>query len=424
MMSTSEITISQPQKRLGSIPRLALMVFCLLSIGISARQTLWYFSLSPSYSDFRIFMTGVALVDAGHGHELYQFRAQRIAQEAMYPDTRHNGLLPFNHLAFELLLYWPVALLPYHVAIAAWALLNLLLVFVIGWLLDPYTQAIKHATGIPIAMFLLAFYPVIYVFAEGQDSLIFLLLVVLSLRAMDADRPFVAGLLLAAGCFKLHLALLMGFFVLLLGRKWKGVAGFATGGALATAISFLMVGRTLFTDYPAMLRQQEVMTPWGFIPWFMPNLRGVLRWTLGRWLDPGQILPFVFMASVIVGVVATWLVIRARVPKDSGLLYSISALTTILISYHLHVQDLALAALPMLLVVDWAMRHPISNRFLTAWIVLLSISVGGLYLYRLAAEPFFILLFRSCYLVIPVFLLWIVAFRAFCENRLLSSQPA
>jgi len=423
-MFTSEATVASPQKRLGLIPRLALMAFCLLSIGISARQTVWYFSQSPSYSDFRIFMTGVALVHAGHGHELYQFRAQQIAQEALYPDTRVNGLLPFNHLAFELLLYWPVALLPYHVAIAVWSLLNLLIVFVIGWLLEAYTTAITQATGIPNAMFLLAFYPVIYVFGEGQDSLIFLLLVVLSLRAMDAERPFLAGLLLAAGCFKLHLALLMGFFVLVLGRKWKGVAGFAAGGAMATAISVLMVGRNFFHDYFLMLRQQEVMTPWGFIPMFMPNLRGVLRWTLRRTLDPGQIVPVVFMASVVIGVVATWLVIRARVPKDSGLLYSISALTTILISYHLHVQDLALAALPILLVVDWAMRHPISNRFLNTWLVLLSVSVAALYLYRLAAEPFMILLFRSCYLAVPVFLLWIVAFRAFCENRFASSQPA
>jgi hypothetical protein len=147
---------------------------------------------------------------------------------------------------------------------------------------------------------------------------------------MDADRPFLAGILLAAGCFKLHLALLIGFFVLALCRKWRGLAGFATGGVAAAAVSLALVGPKFFPDYPEMLRTQDVMTPWGFIPWFMPNLHGFFRWTLRYWLDPGQIVPVVFMASVIVGVVAIWLVVRARV-RDFGLLYSVAILTTVLV---------------------------------------------------------------------------------------------
>jgi hypothetical protein len=150
----------------------------------------------------------------------------------------------------------------------------------------------------------------------------------------------------------------------------------------------------------------------------MPNLRGLSRWLFGHWLDPGQLLPVVFMASVIVAVVASWLVIRSRMPRNSGLLYSVAVLTTILISYHLHVQDLAMAILPMLLVMDWVLRHQITtSRYLPIWILALSLSIAGLYLYRIAAEPFLMLLFRSCCLALPVLLLWIVSFRAFCESR-------
>jgi len=425
MAAPAPVAIFAEPRHLRPLPRLALVIFCLISIAVSSRQMLSNFSQGPMFADFRIFMTGIALVESGHGHELYQFPAQQIAQEALYPQTRMAGLLPFNHLAFELLVYWPLAFLPYHQAIAIWALLNLATVFVIGQLLRPYTRCIAEQTGVPIALFLLAFYPVIYGLGEGQDSLLFLLLIALSLRSMDKGYHFLAGVLLGLACFKLHLALLLGFFIFLLGRKWKAVAGFASGGALATGISVLIVGPGLFRDYFTMLRKQEVMTPWGFTPWYMPNFRGFFRWTLRHYLDPGQIVPVVFMASVIVGIVSAWLIVRKRVPEERSLLYSVSVLTTILISYHLHVQDLTMAVLPMLVLVDWSLRHPIAkSRFLPFWIGALAISIAVLYLYRIAAEPFWILLFLTCYLALPVFVLWIVALRTFCEARSLASPAA
>ena len=51
--------------RLRLIPRAALVVFCLVSLGLSARQTFWYLSHGPVFTDFRIFMTGVDMVKSG-----------------------------------------------------------------------------------------------------------------------------------------------------------------------------------------------------------------------------------------------------------------------------------------------------------------------------------------------------------------------
>src|SRR5208283_810519 len=153
--------------RLHLISRVALIVFCLFSLYISARQTFWYLSHGPIFADFRIFMTGVDLVKSGHAHELYHFSAQQVAQENLYPETRRSGMLPFNHLAFELLFYWPFSYLSYQNAVVAWALVNLVLVFVIGWLLRPYTRSITRVTGVPVALYLLASYPVVYALGEG-----------------------------------------------------------------------------------------------------------------------------------------------------------------------------------------------------------------------------------------------------------------
>ena len=241
--------------------------------------------------------------------------------------------------------------------------------------------------------------------------------------SMKDGRTFLAGFLLALACFKFHLALTIAFFVLCLPGKWRGVAGLVSGGAVVGGISLAIVGPEIFHDYPAMLRSQSVMTPWGFIPWFMPNLRGILQWALAPRLDIGAILPFIFMSSAIVGVVATWLVLRGRT-QDESLLYSVSILTTILISYHLHIQDLSMAVLPMLVLAErvlseWFKRKAAAHELeraqpSTIWTVLLAVTIGALYLYRVAGEAFPILVLRGCLLAVPIFVLWVIALRFWC----------
>jgi hypothetical protein len=405
--------------------RWGLVLFCLISIAVSGRQALWYFSHGPAVTDLRIFMTGVDMVRSGQGSRLYHFDAQEKAQVQLYPETRISGLLPFNHLAYELLFYWPLSGLSYRTALCAWALMNLGLLVLIARLLAPYSQTLTRTTQIPSALFFLAFYPVIYALGEGQDSLIFLLLVVLSLRSMDKGWTFVAGFLLALACFKFHLALGIAFFVLLLRGKWRGLAGFISGGALVGGISVALVGPAIFYDYPVMLRSQEVTTPWGFVPWFMPNLRGILQWALARWLDAGLILPVVFISSAIIGVVAAWIVLTrwpsensSRPQEDASTIYAVAVVTTLLISYHLHMQDLTLVILPMVVlsertVSEWQERVMIgrearSSAGSASWIVALAVAIAALYLYRIAAEVFPILLVRGCLLAVPVFVLWLV----------------
>lgn len=367
-------------------------------------------------------MTGVDMVSSGQRHELYQFESQKRAQIRLYPETRTDGLLPFNHPAFELLLYWPVAELSYRMAFVVWALANIGLVFLIAWLMAPFVPTISQVTGIPLALFLLAFYPVIYACGEGQDSIIFLLLLVLSLRSMNEGRTFLAGFLLALAGFKFHLVLVIAFFVLGLRGRWRGLTGFVAGGAVVAGISLAMVGPAMLHDYPAMLRSQNEMTPWGFIPWFMPNLRGILQWALSPWLDIGAILPFVFASSAIVGLLATWLVLRNRSQDDVSLIYSVAILTTILISYHLHMQDLTMTVLPMFVLAErglraWSERGAAASAVAqpsTAWALAVIIGTGALYFFRVAAEVYPILVLRGCLLAVPILVLWVVSLRVWC----------
>src|SRR5262249_57497973 len=105
------------------------------SITINVRQVYSYISLGPVSTDLRIFMTGVEMARTGHGHELYRFKAQETVQNRLYPQTRTAGLLPFNHFPYHLLFYCPLPLLPFRVALLAWALINLGIVIAIARLL-------------------------------------------------------------------------------------------------------------------------------------------------------------------------------------------------------------------------------------------------------------------------------------------------
>jgi hypothetical protein len=64
-----------------------------------------------------------------------------------------------------------------------------------------------------------------------------------------------------------------------------------------------------------------------------------------------------------------------------------------------------------------------SGRLSHWWVAGLALFVGSIYLYRFAAEPFPILLFRGCYLAAPVILFWMVAFSAFRRARFITSPP-
>ena len=398
----------------------AIAVFCLVSVVISGRQTFWYFTHGPTVSDFRIFMTGIEMVRSGEGRDLYQFEAQKRAQALLYPETAISGLLPFNHLGFELLYYWPISWLPYRAAIVGWAVINLGIVFLIGWLLRPYTSALRQRTGIPIAFFLLAFYPVIFTLGQGQDSILFLLLLVVSLRTMDANRPSVAGFVLALACFKLHLALAIVFFAFFLRGKWRALAGFAAGSAAVVGISLAMAGPRMISDYLSMLRRQAELTPWGFIPWYMPNLRGLLQWGLAPWLDIGMIIPIIFVLSVIVAVMGGWIILRGQIENDSSLAFSVAILTTILISYHFHMQDLSIAALPVLVLLNRAVAQRSGEKCSTIFGVfetdcsplcgaILLISVAILYFFRVVAELYPWLVIHGCLLSVPLSLLWVLS---------------
>ena len=288
-------------------------------------------------------------------------------------------------------------------ALILWGFVNVGVVLLIAWTMNPLTTTLRQVLGVSVVLWLFAFYPILCTLGQGQDSLILLLLTALSLRFAARKQLFSSGLVLGLALFKFHLVFGVAFFTFVLPRKWRGVIGFVISSILVTGISRAAVGQGFPVAYIGMLRHQEEITPWGFIPWFMPNLRGLLTWIL-PW-DVGVCLLITMFGSAVVATVAIWVVIRSHSNLSETELFTLAILTVLLVSFHLHMQDLTLAALPILVLLDAALRSQLtSNRA-----VILTFSIVALYSYRITAEAIPILLLRGAVLAIPLILLWMVA---------------
>ena len=94
MTNASPIAVTQSAsriQRLGRSPQWGLVFVCLISIVVSGRQMLWYFSHGPAVTDLRSFMTGIDMVKSGEGQRLYRFDAREKVQTQLYPETQTSG---------------------------------------------------------------------------------------------------------------------------------------------------------------------------------------------------------------------------------------------------------------------------------------------------------------------------------------------
>jgi hypothetical protein len=149
---------------------------------------------------------------------------------------------------------WPLSLLNYPAASAAWIALRIaaMIGFVLLW---PHNRRAMTALVCCWAL------PAAAALASGQDTPLLLLWIALSER-LARTRPFAAGLALAMCASKFHLFLLLP--VLLVVHRRALIYGFLSGAAGLTAISFAAAGWRWPIAYAALLRDPQ-LTPLGKI---------------------------------------------------------------------------------------------------------------------------------------------------------------
>jgi Glycosyltransferase family 87 len=309
--------------------------------------------IRKGYPDFAIFYAGANILRAGLGHRLYDFGLQQTFTRQF---SARSQALSFNHPPYELLPFLPFTLLSYVGAYWAWAAINLLLVFWIARLLQPYAKNL--AGEAPLALVLLIFPPIFFAIVQGQDSVVLLLLYTFAFVFLKRQRGGLAGAALGLGLFKFQLV--VPFFAgPLLKKRWRLLVAFAVTGAILVLLSLYLVGLRGALDYANLLLAQNrglasanTQAQWNIYPARMLSLRAALEaLLLGKvrevYLDAGVLLGSI---ALLVWAGSQW--VENAEDAAFNFAFSLSVAVTLLVSYHLYVHDASLLALPVLLVGD------------------------------------------------------------------------
>ncbi len=309
--------------------------------------------ITDGHFDFRQLYTAGYMVRSGHASELYVYDVQKAFQDALI--SREQIALPFNHLAYEALLYAPFSLLSWRKAYFAFLALQLALLAISFRFLRPCMGHLAELyRWLPPAMFLV-FLPVAATLMQGQDSIVLLTLLSGAAASLDRGREFRAGILLGLALFKFQIVIPIAL-LFLVWRRWRFTAGFACSAATVGAVSLHLVGLVQAKVYGQSLVSMSVglasrldQFRYGISPIAMPNLRGLI---FG--LANTRFSPLWLQAATIAASVFLFLWVAVSAPKKQrgvdALLVAITA--SAVVSYHFLFHDMSILLIPIALTLN------------------------------------------------------------------------
>ena len=341
MPTQNEIANGWKSPRVG---RLILWGLILVMIAFNARLLVPATEpASQGAADFSIFYAGANMVRSGWSHQLYNLHSQARFHSAYY----RSHPLPYNHPAYELLLFLPLVALSFSSAYYTWMCLNVGILFLIAAVLSKGFEITLLSNPGFIFSAALAFLPVCVCLLQGQDSLLLVFIYSATYLAMKKRRDFAAGLLLSLGLFKFTLVLP---FVIpfLVQRYWKLLAGFVLGAGSLAVVSLAITGVTGSLEYIALMRLLLERPEIGYItPSLMPNLRGLMTSIAS---SKSSVEGVVAALSIVVIAFTAVIVVRPAVRDQRfDLAFALNITSVVLTSYHLYVHDSSLLLLALLL---------------------------------------------------------------------------
>jgi hypothetical protein len=306
-------------------------------------------------SDFASFYTAAEILRDGRGHQLYDLNLQEEVQRSVMPEAvkERGGILPFNHPAFEAIVFLPLTAFSLHTAFWIWFSINIGFLFAVIWVLRKYLPLVGQAPFYLWAAGCLAFPPIAITLIQGQDSIVLLFFYCMAFIALRREAEFSAGGWIAAGLFKFQVSL--PFIVpLLLRRRWRIIAGFSFVGTLLVIISLATVGFAGLLQYPNYVWKLDHDPTFGWlVPSRTPNLHGlILSAPLSSFPRLCDALLAIFSGILVAAGAFAW---RTGSTSNYGSLYRAFAgnlLISVLLSYHILVHDLSVLFLALLLVAE------------------------------------------------------------------------
>jgi hypothetical protein len=245
----------------------------------------------------------------------------------------------FIHPAYEAPLFVPLTFLHPRAAQLVWMAVNLCMVLLTIYLLRDH---FRYTRAHHLAILALAFFPLTYAIAQGQDSLLLTILIGVAFIKLERGEHFAAGAMLGLAAFRFQFLLPIAL-LFLAWKMFKAIAGMTVGAGFCLLASIAVTGIPGQIQYVKMLRL--LADPSSQPVHRMSNLRGVL--------DAANIQSPIALSILSLAVVL-WLIWSGRkVSPEHKLLVAVTA--SCLLSYHLFMHDMSVLVIPLLLLFDAAM---------------------------------------------------------------------
>lgn len=346
------------------IPWIAVLVFLAVP-GVAER-----YGHRPG-SDFVHFYILGRGAQAHDGELLYDHVRQHRLQAVLEP-TQPGWYAPI-YAPQTSLMFAPLAVFPYRLALWLWRLLTTAGFAVAVWLAWRNCARLSRE-GLIVAIAAAGFPPFRQLLIYGQSTLIPLVALTLAGLALRSKRDASAGAALALLLVKPQLGLVFAAWALV-ERRWRLIQGGILCAAGQAAVVWVWFGDSAITGYLGMLRRLPTLSP------LLEPDSGQLH-SLRALLAP---LPaqaaWPVWAVLSLGIV--YLAIRAwRSPATFEVRYALLVVAAGLVSPHLAGYDVVILAPALLAIADWVVGEPSARR--------LAIALYVLYLALLIPTGFFV----------------------------------
>jgi hypothetical protein len=320
----------------------------------------WIFTASTflaGAADFRQLYTAGHMIRSGQRLVLYDYVAQFQAQNA-FVGSRAVAL-PFNHPAYEALFFLPFSLLSYRNAYLCFLAVNGGVLVLVYFLLRRSMGNIRRIyPWLPAALFV-SFLPIAAALIQGQDSIVLLGLLAVSMTLLDRGWETMAGAALGLGLFKFQIVVPIAC-LFLVWRRWRLFAGFAAAAGVAALLSIAIAGTAgTFGYVRSLLSMSMLSTPDSLLiyrinPAAMPNLRGFV-YGLAATHIPHWAMQTVIVADSLA--LFVWVSFAGREQQKAADNFALAVTAGVVLSYHLLIHDASILLIPITLTL---------NRFIAA----------------------------------------------------------
>lgn len=354
MATASSLPFNLSCRRFFS-PRRALIALAIIASFLFQFSVAWMLrqQIATGVTDFAGLYTGGKIVASGNGANLYNLATQQRVEGSFTVRGHSAGFLSFTpHAPIETLLFAPLTAFPFAVAAWIWWVCNLLLAYLVLYLLRFHLPGLNRRLDLAI-LGLGCFLPLLTAECQGQNSVLTLLFAAACFLYLAQGRAWMAGSALAMTTYKPQFALVMIVLLAITSeRRWRILKGFfATCLALAL-LSIAVVGWSACAAYPISVASLAAGSGDAQQHTFqMPNLRGLLFTLAGSHGTHAVFAMLVAAVSALFVLAAVWASRgKGTSAQIAHLQFALLVTVAELVSYHGFLHDMTILLLPLFLV--------------------------------------------------------------------------